>query len=83
MGFRVELCGGGVSKRNTLDDINPALPIIRNAYHKSHTLGSLRYCRIQSITVGNVNRDFWLNQPGLVAAAFTDVCGHLRGRFRV
>ena len=34
---------------NTADGQNPALPIIRNIYHSSHSLGSLGSCRILSI----------------------------------
>ena len=30
----------------TVDDINLALPIIRKIYHNSHSLGSLRLCKI-------------------------------------
>ena len=29
---------------DTVDDINPALPIIMGIYHTSHSLGSLRQC---------------------------------------
>ena len=32
----------GVYKVTMVDDINPALPIKRNIYHISHSLGSLR-----------------------------------------
>ena len=32
-----------------VDDINPALPIVRNINHNSHSLGSLRQCRIYTI----------------------------------
>ena len=35
---------------DTVDDINPAIPI---TYHNSYSLGSLRYCRIYIFTVLN------------------------------
>ena len=35
---------------STVDGQNPALPIRRNIYHNSHSLGSLGSCRILSIS---------------------------------
>ena len=42
--------------KDAVDDINPALPIIRNIYHNSHCLGSLRsstvlYMKLQNLVL--------------------------------